>query len=157
MSSADTNAGSGTLYINSGHLDQILVTRIGAPEGKYFIGYRPNADDGKIFTYTAKPLSFGETHNVKYVFNKDASAPSGYRMAIYIDGEFITETDCSYRVDTSSEHSVPAGDLTSWPGSATSFGTLVREAQIMIRTFSQCLADVEFDNFVITCIPTAAN
>jgi len=141
LKSANSNAQEGCIYINTSNLDQILITRMGAQDGKYFIGYRPNGDDNAILSYPGKELNFGEWHTVKYVFRKNAALASGYTMELYLDGEFVTETDFKNTVTP------PTGCLKS---SATAFDAT--NAQIAVRTFSNTLADVDFDDFVITAV-----
>lgn len=147
LKSANSNANEGCIYINSSNLDQILITRMGAQADKYFVGYRPNADDNAILSCVGKELGFGEWHTVKYVFRKDTSITAGYTMELYIDGEFITETDFKNRQSSSGSYIQPTGSLQKWPSAFSA-----ENAQIAVRTFSNTLADVDFDDIVITAV-----
>lgn len=141
----------GIFYISSGSLDQLMISTRDAADGRYYMGYRANWDDNSWVLFTNEPLRLGEWHTMNYVFRKYPDTKSGYNMEFYLDGRFLTESDCAFKTNRADpDFTKPAGNL--W-GSST---YVTPGNQLYIRSFSGSLFSADFDDFVFTYLSDCA-
>ncbi len=128
------------MNIWSSNTDQLILSRVGAPEGKFRIAHsRIGASSNEIEYVPGVELSLGQWYTIKYVYKANSTPQSGvdfydYEMALYIDGK-LADVFC---------HGVTSNPQNA--GTLSYISDVSTYPQIAFNPFSRTVLDMDIDD-----------